>query len=169
MSKNYYLKRHIPSSALKEIRKQVTEENIYEGVLQDILDEYRIIHLGKSAVGWQFLFNHNNGMYYEKSYDSINAFIHKVIDEGGRFIDEYGKDINPDDFWDMVKENQGKLDAASAYQKELLEWEDYNSHPEKYKDSILKPYPPVGWHVYHPETFSDDYMHLRFSDFTEFS
>lgn len=54
-----------------------------------------IVHLGKRSWGWQFLWNHNNEKYYEKTLQSIKEFLDE---DNGFIIDEYGERFTTDQF-----------------------------------------------------------------------
>lgn len=168
MGTNYYLRRKIPLAKLKRIKDMVTEDNIYDGKLDSELNQFPEIHIGKSSAGWQFLFNHNNGKYYEKTQASINNFLKEEVARGGKFVDEYGELQDIDDFWGFVMSKKNGFDGKSYYEYEKQRWEEYQVNPEKFEDDLFKPHAPVNWNIDHPETFSDDEWHLRFSDSTEF-
>lgn len=169
MGTNYYLRRKIPNTKLKKVRELVTEETIYNGGLQEVLNQFKKVHIGTSYCGWQFLFNHNNGKYYQKTKDSIDSFLRKEVKKGGKLINEYGDEQDIDDFWNMVQSKKDDFTQASYYKYECERWYDYQVHPEHYEQDILKPFQPTDWSTSHPETFSEDEWHLRFSDSTEFS
>lgn len=167
MGTNYYVRKAIRPSAIKKLKDLVNERDIYDGVLQEALDEYKEIHIGKSSAGWQFCFDHNNGKYYKKTYESINSFLRNVIKEGGHLVTEYGEDVSVDDFWNMVRAKKEGFDANTYYLRESEIYKDYLRHPEKYKEVNLKPAHPF-IDLYDKETFSQDEWHLRFSDATDF-
>lgn len=52
------------------------------------------IHLGKRSYGWQFIWNHNNGEYYDVNIDSIKEFLNSP----GTIYDEYGEKFTADEF-----------------------------------------------------------------------
>lgn len=168
MGTNYYIHKHIPEVIIKELKDLVNEDNIYDGTLQKALEDYQEIHIGKSSAGWQFLFNHNDCKYYEKTQKSIDKFLRKTIAEGGKFVDEYGTEISVDAFWEMVKAKEHDMDLASYRRYEEEKWEDYQKNPENYADAFFKPSKPLPYDLNHPETFSRDEWNLRFSDSTEF-
>lgn len=58
------------------------------------------VHIGKSSSGWKFLFQYNQGTYY----DSIENFAEWLKDK--TIIDEYGQEISYDAFWHLVKAKQ---------------------------------------------------------------
>lgn len=55
-----------------------------------------LVHLGKRSMGWKFCWNFNNKKYYTNK-DELFDFIKK-----GRIIDEYGDEINQDEFIQMA-------------------------------------------------------------------
>lgn len=165
MGTNYYIVKHIRSSKLEEIKNLVTEENIYNGKLIDALNEFKKIHLGKSSVGWQFLFDHNNREYYETNKESINDFIKTELQNGGKLIDEYGEKIPIDIFWKIVDDHKDGFDLRSNYYYELERWNEYKNNPEKFKDEYSKPHKPFPDYMNFPEVFDDG---LRFAFSTDF-
>jgi len=166
MGTNYYIRKAIRPSKLQELKDLVTEENIYNGKLQEALSEFNEIHIGKSSCGWQFCFNHNNWKYFGKSRKEIEDFIQSSIDEGGKFVDEYGDEITPTNFWKLVDSKKKGWDLNSYYMHEQQEYDKYLIHPELYKDEIFKPsYPYYNYWKDYPETFVDG---LRFSYNTDF-
>lgn len=56
------------------------------------------VHLGKRSWGWQFLWNHNNEKYYEKTLESIKKFLEE---DNGFIIDEYGERFTTDQFLNL--------------------------------------------------------------------
>lgn len=167
MGTNYYVRKNIPIEEIKELKNLITPENIYNDVIKSYLDKYKEIHIGKSSCGWQFLFNHNNGDYYEKTKKSINDFLKKTLDDGGSFVDEYGDSITIEEFWKMVEEKKEGLTAEKAYQEELKKYEDYKSHSENYIEEHhnIPHYPHTYAHDPY-ETITEE--GLRFSSSTEF-
>lgn len=170
MSTNYYLYRKIPETTKEKLRSLISEETIYDGSLQEALEDYKPIHIGHSAVGWQFCFDHNDCKYYNKSHDSINAFLEKEITEGGKLVDEYGTEITVEQLWDKVKQAQDGWNLQSYYQYELEKYRRYCAHPQEFVDvpDELKPHRPSDFILNHPDIFSDDEWHLRFADTTDF-
>lgn len=168
MSTNYYLRRKIPTARLKEIKGLVNDEGIYGGKLDEALSKFHEIHIGKSSMGWQFLFNHNDGKYYKKTRDSIDSFLRAEVGKGGKLVNEYGDEMSIDRFWNMVQVHKDGFDLKSYYKYNCDRWRNYQEHPEEYGDNAFKPARPVDFSLDHPETFSLDKWHLRFSDSTEF-
>lgn len=62
------------------------------------------VHIGKSSFGWEFLFNHNNFLYYSSTKSSITHFLLRPwID----FKNEYGDFVDIIEFWEMVHQKEG--------------------------------------------------------------
>lgn len=167
MGTNYYLRRNIPLPKLERLKKLVNPKDIYSSKLQEALNEFQEIHIGKSSYGWQFLFDHNNWKYYDKTKDSINQFISDELLKGGQFVNEYDEEVTLKDFWDIVESKKDGLTLKSAYEKELEEWRDYQANPTKYADRPFIPHYPRPDYIDYPETITDE--GLRFSDSTDFA
>lgn len=93
MGLNYYA---VPS-ATDELKKTLCEKIMaddFEGVEAWLP---RKIHIGKSSIGWKFLFNHHHWKHFNNDYFSLEAFL-----SNNRIIDEYGRHVSFDDFWKMV-------------------------------------------------------------------
>ena len=61
------------------------------------------VHIGKSSVGWQFTFNHNNWDYFDQSPGSLEDFINDC-----QIMSEYGEIITPLEFAQLI-ENKKNL------------------------------------------------------------
>lgn len=166
MGTNYYVQKAIRPSKIEEIKNLVTPENLYNGKLQEAINEFEEIHIGKSSCGWQFCFDHNDWKYYDKTKESINKFISDEILKGGKFIDEYGDSITLKDFWDMVESKKDGFNLKSAYEQELKEYREYQIDPDKFKDRYFKPRCPSLDYTDYPETITNE--GLRFSYSTDF-
>lgn len=66
------------------------------------------IHIGKSSMGWKFLFAWNGGALY-KSYGEMEAWL-----ADKQIYDEYNKPITQKDFFNMV---EAKMDAPNDHGK----------------------------------------------------
>lgn len=76
------------------------------------------IHLGKRSSGWKFLWNFNDNKYYSNKEELFN-FIRT-----GRIVDEYGKEMDVEEFIKMALE-WGQPDG--------LDGETYRrQHPRQY-------------------------------------
>ena len=111
MGTNYYAVR-ILNEIEKENAKKMIENDQY-GELKEFLDEKtREIHIGKSSIGWKFLFNWNKEKYYKPLKHSINDFLSLY-----RIVDEYGKEISLESFWEMVEKKSNGMDNEEYYSK----------------------------------------------------
>jgi hypothetical protein len=75
------------------------------------------IHIGKRSCGWKFLFNHQNGQYFDPRHqESLKAWLD---DPHYKIVDEYGDEFTFEKFWQMIR--------------------DWNSHPNnKWDDSAYE-------------------------------
>ena len=117
MGTNIYMRR-IPTAEQKEELKRMLKQQYEDTVASIDRDEgldsayadwslsdeiektrkqiYEEVHIGKRSYGWKFLFAPNS-QHYEETKESILKFIHRY---GWLLLDEYGKKIDPDRFWD---------------------------------------------------------------------
>lgn len=103
MGTNYY---RIPSVEEMEKRKQelinninsidISQLSIESNSIWDIFTENLNIHLGKRSSGWKFLWNFNDKKFYSNKEELLN-FIRT-----GRVIDEYGKEMDVEEFITMA-------------------------------------------------------------------
>ena len=77
---------------------QCVVRNDYEAAKKYMPDK---VHIGKSSIGWRFLFNLNDKAYYNSAEYSIQQFL-KTCD----IYDEYDEYIDYDEFWEMVYTKQ---------------------------------------------------------------
>ena len=82
------------------------------------------IHLGKRSSGWKFLWNFNDNKYYSNKEELFN-FIRT-----GRIVDEYGEEMDVEEFIDMALEwNQPDGLDGEKYRRE---------HPRQYSYDFEK-------------------------------
>jgi len=90
----------------------------------DIFTEKTSIHLGKRSMGWKFLWDFNENKYYSNK-EELFQFI-----KSGRVVDEYGEEMNGDEFIKMALEwNQPDGYDAKMYRRE---------HPRQYSHDFEK-------------------------------
>jgi hypothetical protein len=98
MGCNYY--------AIPKATEKLKNEIILAVNLEDFTTVKRLIpievHIGKSSGGWQFCFNHNNWQYFEKSKESLVAFL-LACD----IFDEYDRPVSNEEFWNLVENKKG--------------------------------------------------------------
>lgn len=91
------------------------------------------IHLGKRSSGWKFLWNWNDSKYY-KTKKELFEFI-----RSGRVVDEYGREMNVDEFIQMALE-WGQEDGwdIETYYKEYPDHNPFilNRKHEEYLDGL---------------------------------
>ena len=90
----------------------------------DIFTEGTSIHLGKMSMGWKFLWDFNENKYYSNK-EELFKFI-----KSGRVVDEYGDEMDGDEFIKMALEwNQPDGYDAKMYRRE---------HPRQYSYDFEK-------------------------------
>lgn len=117
MGTNYYVKFKLTDELKHEIRNKV-EQHLEDNDLEGLRDYFEFdlypnkVHIGKSSMGWQFLFNHNNGTYYQKTRESIDEFIRR---DDVVFVNEYEEKVDPEEFWRNVDSKQDDWDSEAYY------------------------------------------------------
>lgn len=122
MRKNYYA-RIIPTIDDIDALRAIKEQEPVGNLLKRIDELSNPIHIGKSSVGWHFLFNYNNKRFYS-SVEELKAWLKTV-----EIRDEYGGLYSFDEFWEMVLEKKAntnnKYHGYNAYKpKEYRTIED---------------------------------------------
>jgi len=105
MSTNYYAIQN-PTEELKTKIKNAVDADDFELVKELIPKK---IHIGLSAAGWKFLFNHNEWEFFEKTLDSLQNFLKQC-----QIVNEYGNEKTFEEFWNLVESKQNE--------KEQLVW-----------------------------------------------
>jgi hypothetical protein len=85
-------------------------DSIYRITAWDEFTEGTRIHLGKRSSGWKFLWNFNSGEYY-KTGEELFKFI-----RSGRVVNEYGEEINQEEFIEMALNWDG-IDLIEYYKQ----------------------------------------------------
>ena len=178
MGTNFYKVLPAPEDFPKQVKKVLEEvelELIKDGKIsydtQEKLDNLskskRSIHLGKRSGGWQFLWNHNDGEYYDLNIDSIKEF----LNQPGIIEDEYGEQFTVEEFLEdeigyalWGDKEHADLTGAKYYQLCLKDPDTYGRayRCEQRAIEIKGKAYPVEWH--------DIIVNgLRFATTTEFS
>ena len=140
MGTNYYAIKKMSDEDAEKAYKAIEDRDI--DALKAVIPLY--IHLGKSSIGWQFVFNHNGRKHYSLTRESINDFLKDC-----KISTEYGEEVSLEDFWKLVDSKSEGLTSKTYYEN----WDKY--HP-----GIAKP-------VFRSQDIlSDD---LIFSNSTKFS
>lgn len=89
------------------------------------------VHLGKRSWGWKFMWNFHNNKYYSDK-KSLLYFI-----RGGRVFDEYGDEMDPDEFIRMALE-WGQPDGwdTETYYKVNPRGYDFSRFYDRYVDGL---------------------------------
>ena len=88
------------------------------------------IHLGKRSTGWKFCWNFHDNKYYSNKEELIQFVL------SGRVVNEYGDEIEPQEFLDMAFE-WGQPDGLITDEKYLRENSSWLSNPQDYEDKII--------------------------------
>lgn len=94
MGTNYYAIKMVDEETKTEIKNAVDVDDW--GRVNAMIPQR--IHIGKSAGGWQFLFNHNMWNHFEPTKTSLMLFL-----SGCKIYDEYDRSVSHVDFWAMIK------------------------------------------------------------------
>lgn len=103
-------------------------EDSLESLINDLKNQ---IHICKISAGWQVLFDHNNGEYYNLSKKSLSKFLKE---EGYNIIDEYGQIYSSKAFWQLVSshnKNEHNNFYGEIYAKEVRDTNYYATESEK--------------------------------------
>lgn len=114
MGTNYYA---IPK--VEEPQKKA----IYEAIKKDDYETAKRlipkpIHIGKSSIGWAFLFNHNDWKYFH-DMEGLECFL-----KSSTIVDEYGSQISYHDFFELIhsKANEKKNLLWNGYEIGIIEF-----------------------------------------------
>ena len=163
MSRNYYAIKQFSEEEINKIKEKTNikiliddpwDYNTDINWVNEKLQEHKI-HLGLQSYGWQFLWNHNNGKYYNLNLPSIISFLQNVY-----IYDEYGYYYTIENFLNNIQHCLFKGQLWNN--KEYFQENPTLYYPEN-KIVILN----NGEH-YHAE-YGEFISHgLRFADTTEF-
>jgi hypothetical protein len=105
MGCNYYL---LPDT--KGIRRVLKE--LKNGQLGKYIYLSLRYHVGKSSIGWRFIFDHNDWKDYNNIFELKEFMAHHVL------IDEYLQEHNPTEFWGFVESKQHLKQHRHAIKKD---------------------------------------------------
>ena len=130
------------SEAKNQFRTIPVTEYQYMTPWDEFVDDLSI-HLGKRSSGWKFLWNFHDNVHYTNKEELLDYV------RTGRIVDEYGMEIDPEEFLKMALE-WGQPDGAV-----------FNEEYEKKK-------PNPGRFFHGPEHYDLDVDGLRVSRSTDF-
>jgi hypothetical protein len=96
----------------------------------DRFTEGTSIHLGKRSGGWKFCWNFHNNKYYSNKEELIQFVL------SGRVVNEYGDEIEPQEFLDMAFE-WGQPDGLIIDKKYTRKNSSWLPNPQDYTDKII--------------------------------
>ena len=96
----------------------------------DIFTEETSIHLGKRSGGWKFCWNFHDNKYYSNKEELIQFVL------SGRVVNEYGDEIEPQEFLDMAFE-WGQPDGLIVDEKWTRENSSWLPNAQDYADKII--------------------------------
>ena len=118
-----------PSNIETEFRQYKSEYSWDSESVWDRFIEGTSIHLGKRSSGWKFCWNFHKDKYYSNKEELIQFIL------SGRVVDEYGEQIDSQEFLDMAFA-WGEPDGLVA-DKEYFDSTNHNSwmsNPSDYYD-----------------------------------
>jgi hypothetical protein len=118
-----------PSNIETEFRQYKSEYSWDSESVWDRFIEGTSIHLGKRSSGWKFCWNFHKDKYYSNKEELIQFVL------SGRVVDEYGEQIDSQEFLDMAFA-WGEADGLVA-DKEYFDSNNHNSwmsNPSDYYD-----------------------------------
>ena len=130
------------SEAKNQFRTIPVTEYQYMTPWDEFVDDLSV-HLGKRSSGWKFLWNFHDKVHYSNKEELLDYV------RTGRVVDEYGMEIDPEEFLKMALE-WGQPDGAV-----------FNEEYEKKK-------PNIGRFFHGPEHYDLDIDGLRVSKSTDF-
>lgn len=121
MGTNYYAIQKVDDYIKTEMKLCIDRED-FATLRKLITDKCEEVHIGKSAIGWQFIFNNNAKRFYNETQNSIVAFLEKC-----EIVDEYKREISLKDFWDLVMSKmQSKADLDYGHMSDGLNFSNFN-------------------------------------------
>ena len=121
-----------PSNIETEFRQYKSEDSWGSESAWDMFIEGTSIHLGKRSGGWKFCWNFHKDKYYSNKEELIQFVL------SGRVVDEYGEQIDSQEFLDMAFA-WGEPDGLVA-DKEYFDSTNHHSwmsNPSDYYDKII--------------------------------
>ena len=116
MGTNYYA---IPKSNI-DSATDVIDCVDYDGIsVTKLHDIIKPIHIGKSSMGWKFIFDHQKWEYFSKTRASVKRFLSTC-----KIVNEYDCQITHQEFWLLVNSKETGIDNKEYY----TNWEKYHDN-----------------------------------------
>jgi hypothetical protein len=182
MGTNFYTKiidsKEEKRSLKKTFNSFLKDEISKDALISVINNSNKEIHLGKRSAGWQFLWDHNNGKYYDLTLKDIESFIkdkclNTVYDEYGdsysweKFItEEVSSYLYKDNkHWDG--ESYNKYILENSLKEYITAGEIEQARRELNSSKEIITIKDKSYEVYCYDFITEE--GLRFAHFTEFS
>lgn len=160
MGTNFYLRKKLDEDTKELLKKYIDESNLDE--IDEILKDYREIHIGKRSYGWKFLWDAHYFKYFKPNKKSIFDWL-----KSGDIYDEYGEKFTFNQF--INDELKNCLDKGCDAQQYAMEdpkcvCHDNSSGIETFKQEVkIKKYPTIN-------KYGEFYINnLRFTVYEDFS
>lgn len=114
--------RRIPTEDDTQKIIELTKKAMFNKLQEYVAEMNKEIHIGKRSGGWKFLFNHQNGKYFDPQHqESLKAWLN---DPHYKIVDEYGDEFTFEEFWQMARDwdsdpnNNWDGEAYAKYERE---------------------------------------------------
>lgn len=145
---------------------ELTTQRLFDELQNYVTEMNEEIHIGKRSGGWKFLFNHQDGKYFDPQHqESLKAWLDNPF---YKIVDEYGEEYTFEEFWQMTREwdanPRNKWDSTSYNEYERSQGKYYDTSCSR--DVANRIYEMFGVRPLYYDFWLDG---LRYSTSTEFS
>lgn len=160
MGTNFYLKKKLNKDAKELLKKYIDEDNL--DAIDEVLKDYKEIHIGKRSCGWKFLWDAHYFKYFEPNKKSLFEWL-----KSGDIYDEYGRKFTFDQFInDEIKNFLDKGCDMQQYAEEdpsYVYFDDSENIDIFKRETKAKKYPTIN-------KYGEFYINnLRFTVYEDFS
>lgn len=160
MGTNFYLRKKLDKDVKELLKKYIDEDNL--DAIDEVLKDYKEIHIGKRSYGWKFLWDAHYFKYFKPNKKSIFEWL-----KSGDIYDEYGKKFTFDQF--INDELKNCLNKGCDIQQYAMEdpkylYYDNSKNIDIFKQEVkVKKYPTIN-------RYGEFYINnLRFTVYENFS
>ena len=101
MGTNFYMKRILTEDDIQKIG-ELSTQRLFDELQNYVTEMNEEIHIGKRSGGWKFLFNHQDGKYFDPRHqESLKAWLD---DPHYKIVDEYGEEYTFENFWQITRD-----------------------------------------------------------------